>query len=54
MKQAFIHGIILDGSQEMTPQDHKIILTDGEKIEGIVSEDTDLKGYTLSLIHIYT
>lgn len=47
MKQAFIHGIILDGSQEMTPQDHKIILTDGEKIEGIVSEDTDLKGYTL-------
>lgn len=44
-KQAFINGIILDGSENMTPMKGKTILTKGKIIEKIVDEDYDLTGY---------
>ncbi len=54
MKVAYINGIILDGSENMEPTEGKAILTDGEKIEKIISaekfealseyEKVDLKG----------
>ncbi len=54
MKIAYINGIILDGSENMEPATGKAILTDGEKIEKIISaekfealsgyEKVDLKG----------
>ena len=44
-KQAFINGIILDGSENMTPVKGKTILTKGKIIEKIVDEDYDLTGY---------
>ncbi len=47
MKYAYINGIILDGLENMTPQTGKIILTNGEKIEKIVSKDADIKGYEI-------
>ncbi len=36
MKRAYINGIILDGSENMQPQKDMSIITDGEKIVGIV------------------
>lgn len=45
MKQAFINGIILDGTKEMEELKGHILLTDGKKIENIVPEGTDLTGY---------
>lgn len=46
MKFAYRNGILLDGSENMTPQRGKIILTDGEKIEKIIEEaGSDLNGY---------
>ncbi len=47
MKVAYINGIILDGSENMEPAEGKIILTDGEKIERIISDEEfeALSGY---------
>lgn len=46
MKIAYKNGILLDGSENMTPQKGKTIITDGEKIEKIAEEaDGDLDGY---------
>ncbi len=47
MKYAYINGLILDGSQDMSPQEGLTILTDGEIIEGLVAADTPLDGYTV-------
>ena len=51
MKQAYINGIILDGTKDMEPQQDKVILTDGERIEAIVEKeqikDKDLSGYEI-------
>ncbi len=51
MKQAYINGIILDGTKDMEPQQNKVILTDGERIEAIVEKeqikDKDLSGYEI-------
>ena len=50
MKNAYINGILLDGSENMIPQKGKIIFTDGSKIEKITDEsaaDADLKGYDI-------
>ena len=53
MKYAFVHGVILDGSEDMEPIYNRVVLTDEDKIEGIVREDefwaqgyelVDLKG----------
>ena len=45
MKYAYVNGIILDGSETMAPQEHQVILTDGENIEAIVPDGTSLRGY---------
>lgn len=48
MKIAFINGIILDGSENMEPQEGKMILTNGESISEITSFNKDrLKGYQI-------
>lgn len=45
MKYAFVNGILLDGTKEMTPQSGRVILTDGERIEAIVPAGGELSGY---------
>ena len=47
MKCAYINGIILDGSENMEPVSGKVILTIGDKIEKIISDDefNELSGY---------
>ncbi len=47
MKYAFVNGIILDGSMDMQPVSGKAVLTDGDRIAGIVSELKDLQGYEI-------
>ncbi len=47
MKYAFVNGVILDGSKDMQPVTGKAVLTDGERIVGIVSELKDLQGYEI-------
>ncbi len=45
MKFAYTNGILLDGTENMMPRSGCIVLTDGERIEGIVPEGADLSGY---------
>ena len=46
MNRAYINGILLDGSQTMTPQRGLTVLTCGETIQAIVPDETaDLDGY---------
>lgn len=45
MKYAYIHGVLLDGTENMTPQRGLTVLTNGEKIEAVVPEGADLTGY---------
>ena len=47
MKYAYTNGILLDGSRDMSPQTGRVILTEGENIEKIVSEGSDLSGYEI-------
>ena len=50
MKRAYINGVILDGSKNMQPQKGMSIITDGEKIAGIVpagSEGADCEKLNL-------
>lgn len=47
MKYAYINGIILDGSQDMSPREGQVILTDGETITALVAADTPLDDYTV-------
>lgn len=47
MKYAYTNAFILDGTKDMTPVSGYTVLTDGEKIENIVPNDTDLAGYTV-------
>ena len=47
MKYAFVNGIILDGSMDMQPVSGKAVLTDGDRIAGIVSGLKDLQGYEI-------
>lgn len=44
-KYAFINGIILDGTENMSPEKNRIIFTDGEKIESIKQAGADISGY---------
>ncbi len=46
MKYAYTNMILLDGSEEMTPQTGKVVLIQEDKIEAIVEEGADLTGYT--------
>lgn len=45
MNYAYVNGILLDGSRDMKPQKNLAVLTNGERIEKILPEGTDLKGY---------
>lgn len=47
MKYAYINGKILDGSENMKPQEKLVVLTEGEKIEALAPADTDLTGYEI-------
>ena len=46
MKYAFTNAVILDGTKDMQPQQGLTVLTDGEKITGVVPAGGDLRGYT--------
>lgn len=47
MKYAYVNGILLDGTEDMTAREGKVILTDGEKITAVSDrKDADLAGYT--------
>ena len=45
MKRAYTNGILLDGTEQMQPTAHKIVLTEDDKITAIADEGTDLDGY---------
>ena len=45
MKYALINGIILDGTEDMTPEEGKVILVDGETITDIADESVSTEGY---------
>lgn len=48
MKTAYCNGILLDGSETMTPQRNQVVLTDGETIEAVLpKEEADLQGYEI-------
>ena len=54
MKYALIHATILDGTRDMAPQRNKTILTCDERIEAIVPDTYDTKGYlVIDLHHAY-
>ena len=38
MKRAYTNGILLDGTEQMQPEAHKILLTEDDKIIAIVDE----------------
>lgn len=44
-RYAFINGIILDGTENMSPEKDKVILTDGEKIVAVKQAGTDISGF---------
>ena len=45
MKRAYINGILLDGTQQMEPQAHKVLLCEDGVITAVADEGTDLDGY---------
>ncbi|MBR3348505.1 MAG: amidohydrolase family protein [Solobacterium sp.] len=47
MKYAFVNGIILDGTKEMEPMEGKAVLTEDDRIVGIVSDLKSLQGYEI-------
>ena len=48
MKTAYINGILLDGTADMTPQEDLVVLTDDDTIEDIEFRDNvDLSGYRI-------
>ena len=51
MKHAYTNGILLDGTEQMQPEAHKILLTEDDKIIAIVDEGVDLDGYEVIDLH---
>ena len=49
MKRAYTNGILLDGTEQIQPEAHKILLTEDDKIIAIVDEGVDLDGYEGSI-----
>ena len=45
MKRAYYNCILLDGTEQMEPVAHKMVLVDGEKITAIVEENAPCEGY---------
>ena len=53
MKRAYINGILLDGTQHMEPQAHKVLLCEDGVITAVADEGTDLDGYeAVSYTHL--
>ena len=51
MKRAYTNGLLLDGTEQMQPVEHKILLTEDDKITAIVDEGVDLDGYEVIDLH---
>ena len=51
MKRAYINGILLDGTQRMEPQAHKVLLCEDGVITAVADEGTDLDGYEVIDLH---
>lgn len=51
MKRAYTNGILLDGTEQMQPAAHKILLTEDDKIIAIVDEGVNLDGYEVIDLH---
>lgn len=51
MKRAYTNGILLDGTEQMQPAAHKILLTEDDKITAIADEGVDLDGYEVIDLH---
>ena len=51
MKRAYTNGILLDGTEQMQPEAHKILLTEDDKIIAIVDEGVNLDGYEVIDLH---
>lgn len=47
MKYAFVNGTILDGTKDMAPVTGKAVLTDRDRITGIVSDLQSIRGYEI-------
>ena len=45
MKRAYYHCVLLDGTETMTPQTGKMVLTDDDKIVAVVDENEPCEGY---------
>ena len=45
MKRAYTNGLLLDGTEQMQPVEHKILLTEDDKITAIADEGVDLDGF---------
>lgn len=45
MKRAYYNCILLDGTEQMEPVAHKMVLVDGEKITAIVEDTAPCEGY---------
>ena len=45
MKRAYFNCILLDGTEQMEPAAHKMVLVDGEKITAIVEDTAPCEGY---------
>ena len=46
MKRAYTNGILLDGTKQMQPEAHKILLTEDDKIIAIPLSDPTYNSYT--------
>ena len=51
MKRAYINGILLDGTRQMQPTPHRIVLTENDSITAVVDEGADLDGYEVLDLH---
>ena len=51
MKRAYINGILLDGTQQMEPQAHKVLLCEDGVITAVADEGADLDGYEVIDLH---
>ena len=51
MKRAYTNGILLDGTEQMQPAAHKILLTEDDKITAIADEGVDLDGCEVIDLH---
>ena len=45
MKLAYYNCILLDGTEQMEPTPHKMVLVDGEKITAVLDDTTPCEGY---------